>query len=32
MLTTEGKKIAERRHQFMINFFDRLNKEVDGSI
>ena len=30
MLTVEGKKIAERRHRFMVNFFDRLNKEVDG--
>jgi uncharacterized protein len=30
MLTEEGKKIAERRHRFMVNFFDRLNKEVDG--
>ena len=30
MLTGEGKKIAERRHRFMVNFFDRLNQEVDG--
>ena len=30
MLTGEGKKIAEKRHRFMVNFFDRLNKEVDG--
>jgi uncharacterized protein len=30
MLTEEGKRIAEERHKFMIDFFDRLNKEVDG--
>lgn len=30
MLTNEGKKIAEKRHDFMASFFDRLNKEVDG--
>ena len=32
MLTEEGKKIAESRHQFMVDFFERLNKEVDGLI
>jgi len=32
MLTTEGKRIAEERHEFMVNFFDRLNSEVDGQI
>jgi hypothetical protein len=30
MLTEEGAKIADKRHQFMVEFFDRLNKEVDG--
>jgi len=30
MLTREGKKMAEKRHRFMIDFFERLNKEVDG--
>jgi len=30
MLTSEGKKIAEERHNFMVKFFDRLNEEVDG--
>lgn len=30
MLTKEGKKIAEARHKFMVKFFDRLNKEVEG--
>jgi len=29
MLTQEWKKIAEDRHNFMVNFFDRLNNEVD---
>ncbi len=30
MLTEEGKRVAEERHRFMVDFFDRLNKEVDG--
>jgi uncharacterized protein len=30
MLTEEGKRIAEQRHRFMVEFFERLNKEVDG--
>ncbi|MEW6623912.1 MAG: HD domain-containing protein [Bacillota bacterium] len=32
MLTQEGKHIAEERHKFMVDFFDRLNKEVDGQL
>lgn len=32
MLTEEGKKLAEERHNFMIKFFNRLNEEVDGNI
>jgi len=32
MLTEEGKRIAEERHKFMIDFFNRLNKEIDGVI
>lgn len=32
MLTQEGKSIAEERHNFMVDFFDRLNKEVDGEL
>jgi len=32
MLTTEGMRIAKERHEFMVNFFDRLNREVDGLI
>jgi len=30
ILTNEGKKIAKERHKFMVEFFDRLNKEVKG--
>lgn len=30
MLTEEGRKIAEERHKFMTEFFERLDKEVDG--
>lgn len=32
MFTNEGKRIAEERHRFMVEFFDRLNKEVDGDL
>jgi uncharacterized protein len=32
MITSEGKKIAEERHNFMVKFFDRLNEEVDGVV
>ena len=32
MFTKEGKRIAKERHKFMVNFFDRLNKEVDGKL
>ena len=32
MLTDEGKRIAKERHEFMVEFFDRMNKEVDGEI
>jgi len=32
MLTDEGKRIAEERHRFMEEFFDRLNKEVEGKL
>ncbi len=32
MMTKEGKKLAEERHRFMVEFFDRLNKEVEGLI
>ncbi|MDD3301927.1 MAG: HD domain-containing protein [Candidatus Gracilibacteria bacterium] len=32
MLTEEGKKVAQTRHDFMEFFFERLNKEVDGEI
>ena len=32
ILTNEGKRIARERHDFMIKFFDRLNKEVEGEL
>jgi uncharacterized protein len=32
MLTNEGKRLAEERHIFMVNFFKRLNDEVNGKI
>lgn len=32
MLTKKGRKMAEDRHKFMINFFDRLDKEFDGDL
>jgi uncharacterized protein len=30
MLTKEGKRIAEKRHKFMVNFFNQLDEEIDG--
>jgi len=32
IITNEGKRIAEGRHQFQEEFFKRLNKEVEGEI
>jgi len=32
MFTKEGKRIAKERHTYMVNFFNRLNKEVDGKL
>jgi uncharacterized protein len=32
MTTREGKRIAAERHRFMAAFFDRLNKETDGTL
>lgn len=32
MLTRHGKKMAEVRHRFMVDFFERLNKEVEGKL
>ncbi len=32
MFTKEGKRIARERHKFMVDFFNRLNKEVDGKL
>jgi uncharacterized protein len=31
MLTSEGKRIAERRHSFMVSFFEQLDEEVKGN-
>jgi len=30
IFTREGKRIAAERHRFMVEFFDRLNRETDG--
>ncbi len=32
MMTEEGKRLAEERHDFMVEFFKRLNKEVEGEL
>lgn len=32
LLTEEGRKKAEERHQFMEEFFNRINKEVNGEL
>lgn len=32
IITEEGKKMAEGRHNFQKEFFERLNKEVEGEI
>jgi len=32
MFTKEGKRMARERHKFMVDFFNRLNKEVDGKL
>lgn len=32
MLTEEGRRMAQSRHQFMVEFFDRLNQEVEGEL
>lgn len=32
MFTKEGKRIAKERHNFMVTFFNRLNKEVEGKL
>ena len=31
MLTSEGKRLAEERHDFMEVFFDRLERETKGA-
>jgi uncharacterized protein len=30
IITSEGKRIAKERHRYMVEFFERLNKEVKG--
>ena len=32
MLTREGKRIAKERHDYMVKFFERLDREVKGDI
>jgi uncharacterized protein len=32
LLTDSGKEIAKSRHDYMVSFFDRLNKEVIGKL
>lgn len=32
MLTEEGRRMAKTRHQFMVEFFDRLNREMEGEL
>lgn len=32
ILTQEGKRIAQERHDFMVEFFDRLCREIDGEL
>jgi len=32
MFTLEGKRMALERHDFMVEFFERLDKEVDGEL
>ncbi|MFA4875537.1 MAG: hypothetical protein WC956_05060 [bacterium] len=32
MLTGEGRRLAEERHEFMLQFFDRLKEETEGKI
>lgn len=32
ILTREGKKLAKDRHRFMVEYFNRLNKEVEGEL
>jgi uncharacterized protein len=32
IFTKEGKRIARERHRFMVEFFERLNRETDGRL
>lgn len=32
MLTSEGKRLAKERHEFMVKFFERLEKEISAKL
>lgn len=32
IFTKEGRRIARERHEFMVEFFDRLDRETDGAL
>ena len=32
IFTSEGKRIAQERHEFIVTFFDKLNKETNEEI
>ena len=32
MFTKEGKRLAEERHNYMVSFFNRLQKEINGEL
>lgn len=32
LFTREGRRIAHDRHRFMVNFFDRLKREIEGAL
>lgn len=32
MLTDEEKRLAQERHAYMVDFFNRLNQEVEGAL
>lgn len=32
MFTEEGKRLAKERHNYMVSFFNRLHKEINGEL
>jgi uncharacterized protein len=32
IITNEGKRIAKERHEYMVEFFSRLNREIEGKL